>query len=136
MHLGVWEGLTPDEVNDRYDKAYDLWRVSPTKVAIPQGETHDSFRERIRNSLSRLIGSSNGKDLAIVTHGGPIASLISDWLLADYDRVIRRVVIDNAGVTIVEFRLDRPVIRSINSTAHLQGLPVCESHLFTSKACP
>jgi len=39
IHLGAWEGLTPAEVDAKFQNAYQQWTRSPSSVAIPGGET-------------------------------------------------------------------------------------------------
>jgi broad specificity phosphatase PhoE len=58
-------------------------------------------------------------ELAIVSHGGVIASLLADWLGADYDRLLRRLSLDNAGISAVDRRTNPPRVLWINDTDHL-----------------
>jgi alpha-ribazole phosphatase len=135
MNLGVWEGLTPEEINSKYNNAYELWKTAPTQVEIPNAEPHEIFRKRVREAFVKIVARHAAQDIAIVTHGGPIASLLSDWFSADYDRLIRRMVIDNASVTVVDIRPDRPVVCSVNSTIHLKDTELCRSFLIESGPC-
>ena len=48
-----------------------------------------------------------------------IASLLADCLDADYDRLLRRLTLDNAGVSAVNGRTQPPHVLWINGTSHL-----------------
>ena len=91
IHLGDWEGLTPDEVDARFQRAYQQWRTRPSSVVIPGGEPLEAFRGRVRRAVERVMAGVGEGEYVIVTHGGVIAALLADLLGADYDRVLRRV---------------------------------------------
>lgn len=122
MHLGAWEGLTPDEIDARFQRGYQRWRLAPSTVVIPEAEPLDAFRRRVRWALRRVIAGVGEGEYVVVTHGGVIAALLADLLSADYDAMIRRLRLDNAGVTALEFGADLPHVLWINSTSHLRAL--------------
>jgi len=119
IYLGEWEGLTAQEVDGRYQGAYRLWQSSPSQVRIPGAEPLTRFRIRARAAFSRIVDRHPDGRVAIVTHGGVIASLLSDSLDADYDALLRRLSLDNAGVSAVEHAVRPPQILWINETGHL-----------------
>ena len=121
MHLGDWEGLTPDEVDVKFNAAYHQWRTSPSSVIIPGAEPVDQFRLRARQALEKILSGCGEGEYVIVSHGGIIATLLADLVGADYDAVLRRVRLDNAGVTALEFGTGLPHVLWINSTTHLDG---------------
>ena len=119
MHLGAWEGLTPEEIDVRFDKSYQRWRVRPSSVVIPDAEPLEVFRERVRRAFGKIVSGLGDGEYAVVSHGGVIAALLADVLAADYDELIRRLRLDNAGVTALEFGTDLPHVLWVNSTSHL-----------------
>ena len=122
MHLGAWEGLTPDEVDARFAGAYQQWRVRPSSVQIPDAEPLDAFRARVRRALQRIVATFEGGEYVVVSHGGVIAALLADTLRADYDALLRRLRLDNAGITALEFGTATPHVLWINATSHLDTL--------------
>ena len=121
IHLGAWEGLTPEEVNDQYDGAYHLWRASPSQVRIPGAEPIEQFRVRVRTAIHRIMTAGGKGDIAVVCHGGVIAALLADWLDADYDVLLHQLVLDNAGITALDCQVNPPQVLSINATHHLRS---------------
>ena len=121
IHLGAWEGLTPEEVDARFEGAYQRWRLVPSSVTIPGGEPVEAFRARVRRVLTQLISAHRDVDeaLVIVSHGGVIAAWLADSLGADYDRLLHRVAIDNAGISALDCTLDPPRVLWVNATTHL-----------------
>jgi len=121
MSLGVWEGLTPEEIDARFDGGYHLWRVSPSRVVIPEAEPAAAFHQRVTRVFARIALRHLDQEVVIVTHGGVIASLLSRWLDADYDRLLRRMTLDNAGISRVDCRTHPPLVQWVNATHHLNG---------------
>ena len=123
MHLGAWEGLTPAEVDARFGNAYQQWRQSPSSVRIPDAEPTHAFRARVRRVFSRLTGQMGQGEYVVVSHGGVIAAVLADVLGADYDQLLRRLRLDNAGVTAIELDAPIPHVLWVNSTTHLEPAP-------------
>ncbi len=123
MHLGAWEGLTPLEIDERFAGAYQQWKRKPSSVTIPSAEPHEAFRVRVRRAVAELRTALGEGDYAVVSHGGVIAAVLADTLGADYDLVIRRLRLDNGGITALEFGSGVPHVLCINWTAHLDRSP-------------
>ena len=120
MHLGAWEGLTPEEVDIRFQGAYQQWRTRPSSVCIPEAEPLNIFRVRVRRVVAQIITQMEDGEYVVVSHGGVIAAALADLLEADYDVFLRRLRLDNAGVTALEFGAGLPHVLWINSTSHLE----------------
>ncbi len=116
IHLGAWEGLTPEEVDARFAGAYQQWRVAPSSVHIPGAEPLERFRVRVRDAVSRIVAAHREGELVIVSHGGVIAALLADWLVADYDHLLRRLTLDNAGISAFDCRTNPPHVLWVNAT--------------------
>ena len=125
-HLGTWEGLTPEEIDAKFDGAYQQWYRHPSQVTIPGAEPLETFKRRVQDAFERIRATENGREgsVVIVTHGGVIASLLADWLKADYEDILRRVVLENAGVSAVDCDTMPPYIRWVNATQHLTDAPI------------
>ena len=120
MDLGAWEGLTPSEVDARFDNAYQQWRRSPSSVRIPDAESAETFRARVRRIVGKLTGSMGKGEYVVVSHGGVIAAVLADVLGADYDHLLRRLRLDNAGITALDLDAPTPHVLWVNSTTHLE----------------
>ena len=125
MHLGAWEGLTPDDIDQRFGGAYQQWREAPSSVRIPDAEPLAAFRARVGRALKQILATLPGNEgeYVVVTHGGVIAAFLADALLADYDALLRRLRLDNAGITAFDCSLERPYVLWVNFTTHLDHLP-------------
>ena len=119
IHLGAWEGLTPADIDAQFPGAYHQWTSHPSLVQIPGAEPLEAFRRRVRQAMIQVAASFQDGEYVVVSHGGVIASLLADVLDADYDATLRRLRLDNGGVTALEFGVLPPSVLWINATAHL-----------------
>ena len=119
IHLGAWEGMTPEEVDNLYDKGYQRWLKKPSACIIPKGERIGAFRKRISGRVRQIARANRGKTVLIVTHGGAITALLADWLRADFDAILMNLQIDNTSLTFVHETEKSTKLWIINDTDHL-----------------
>ncbi len=119
IHLGIWEGKTPEEVDRLYDLGYQKWLKKPSSIKIPKGELLKNFRNRVTKRVNQILKSNHGKNVLIVTHGGVITALLSNWLKADFDNLLLNLQIDNTSLTMIEEKDKRTRLVFINDASHL-----------------
>lgn len=119
IHLGDWEGMTPEEVDKLYDKGYQRWLCAPSSCRIPKSETLAHFRRRVVGRVARIARENAGKTVLVVTHGGAITALLAEWLKADFDTVLLNLHIENTSLAFVEFHGARVRVCGFNDTSHL-----------------
>jgi len=73
--MGVFQGLTPDEVQARYPDEYARFRSHDPDYVIPEGESVRQLFERSVACFTALATRHAGLTLAAVTHGGVLAML-------------------------------------------------------------
>ncbi len=122
IHLGDWEGMTPEEVDRLYDKGYQKWLRKPSAVKIPKSEGIGRFRKRVISRVKTIARANRGKTVLIMTHGGVITALLADWLKADFDHILLNLQIDNTSITIVEETEKRVRVKAINDASHIVSL--------------
>jgi len=78
--LGLWEGLTPRQLEEKYPKAYKKWRTDPSGVKVPQGEALGDAQNRLIWSLHRALERSRpGAMVGVVLR--PLAyGLVTSWI--------------------------------------------------------
>ncbi len=74
INLGSWEGLTWDEVKERYPREFDKWCLDRRYERAPEGESYQEMVERVLAALRR-IAAINKEDVAVVTHGAVIMGM-------------------------------------------------------------
>jgi probable phosphoglycerate mutase len=140
---GAWEGLLATEIRERYAEVLAGWRRRPLDTWAPGGESLPQVAGRVRPALSAILerlaqgrpaGTLDRKQVAsfldpppnhpwsvVVGHDG----VFKIALLTLFDLPLDRFwmwSMDLCGITVVELRAGRPVLRAHNLTAHLAEL--------------
>lgn len=74
--FGVWEGMSIDEINKKYDGHYNTYINTPHLYEPIDGESFEDIFKRVEESLKTII-SKGGNNILIVSHGVTIKILTS-----------------------------------------------------------
>ena len=122
--VGTWEGLTREEVMERYPEEMERLKAGED-VPLGGGESYAAFSARIEAALSALLASLEGHeaDVLVVCHGGVIATVMAGVLgLRGHKRwpLFRAA---NTSLTELTFAPDgKHELRVFNDTHHLAPL--------------
>jgi broad specificity phosphatase PhoE len=122
MNLGVFQGLTLEQIEARYPIDVIEMRTNYLTYQSPQGESRLMMQERAFAALQDAMKASNGAAearFAVVSHGGTIKILMQK-LFPD-DPQMNRIHIPNTSTTLIE-SLDDVTWRLVEvaATTHLQ----------------
>jgi len=78
--FGDWEGLTYDEIQQRYPDAVAAWGGDPVTVRPPGGESLAEVAARVRGVLADIASRHKGGSVLLVAHGGTLRILLCDAL--------------------------------------------------------
>lgn len=113
-HFGVWEGLTYDEVADRYPEDWARWLTDPPTLKTPGGESYLEMQARVLPALARMIADHPESEIALVAHGGVNRAIICHAIGLDLKHVFR-VEQDHGAINIIDFFPDgTAVIKLLN----------------------
>lgn len=104
MNLGVFQGLTVEEIEARYPEEYHATRADYMNHVIPQGESRRMMQERSRTALYEILAAASENDesdVVVVSHGGTIKALL--LRLFDNNHDIRHISIPNTSITTIEY---------------------------------
>jgi broad specificity phosphatase PhoE len=143
IHQGAWQGLLADEIKERFGAELSAWRRTPLEAWAPGGESLTEVQARVRRSLAAILarlgegrpaGTHDRSHVAgyaephpdhpwsvVVGHDG----VFKVTLLTLFDIPLDRFwmwSMDLCGISVVEFRAGRAVLRAHNLTAHLANL--------------
>jgi broad specificity phosphatase PhoE len=140
---GEWEGLHRTEIDARYAAEVAAWRRRPLEAWAPGGEALPEVQARVRPALAGILASlADGGVPGTMDRpwvaGYTTANLDHPWSIAvGHDGVFKVTLLtlfdvpldrfwmwstDLCGISVIEFRAGRPVLRAHNLTAHLAGL--------------
>ncbi len=110
--FGVWEGMTFDEIKEKWPDAFNSWAANPLKFSPMDGESTIKVRDRALKAFDKIIERNKGQNIAIVSHGGIIRVLLSEMLGMPLENIFR-IAQDYAALNEVEI-WDYPVVKLIN----------------------
>lgn len=123
VNYGYWEGLTMEEIEQRYPKELQQWYLSPVEVAPPGGETQTQVYERCKAAINRILEQGDG-DVAVVSHGATVVFLLEYMLDGTGRDEEDDIIVGNASISTVEYDRDlkRFVLTELNDQEHLSKL--------------
>ena len=119
MHFGHAEGMTIAEAAERFPQILRL-RDDPFDLDFqwPGGDHRRQFHDRVLATFSELAEVHQGRNVAVVCHGGVITSLIAQLdggSPNDYDRY----PVANCSVSHLEVHFQGTTAHRLNDFAHL-----------------
>jgi len=118
--FGIWDGLSIDEVKERYPADYNSW-VCSTSFAPPQGESYDNVAVRIDAAISQIAAEYPGQRVAVVTHNGTIKTAAKVVIDGPAESIFHIDISPCSITTISVWPSDGlRALRTLNEQAHLR----------------
>jgi 2,3-bisphosphoglycerate-dependent phosphoglycerate mutase len=80
VHFGLFEGLTADEIRERYPEHFAIWNADrlAADYTYPEGESRAAFAARVERGLDRMLAiwTPRDKDALLVAHRGVIRAIV------------------------------------------------------------
>ena len=117
VHFGLFEGLTADEIRERYPDHFAVWnadRLAPD-YTYPEGESRAKFAARVERGLERVLAiwtPGGDGDALLVAHRGVIRAIVRKL-------TNRQPVVELGSIQILEFDGEWRVV----------ALDLCESSI-------
>lgn len=97
MKMGPWEGLSEEEVAEKFPQEWKIWNSRPSALKINGRETLKELQLRALKAVKKISDNSKGTRILAVTHVALIRVLIihhNQLPLDDY----RKIDIPNCGL--------------------------------------
>jgi broad specificity phosphatase PhoE len=78
-HFGTWEGLTDEEIHERFPDAAD--------GVLGDGEPRDELDRRVLGALERIAEEHPDGTALVVSHGGPLRAVLRHCGVDGVDRI-------------------------------------------------
>ncbi|MGQ9920829.1 MAG: alpha-ribazole phosphatase [Desulfobacca sp.] len=113
INFGIWEGLTFQEIMDRYPEELRQRFNDLANYRIPGGESLKDLEARLTPALSELRQRHVGQNFLVVAHAGSNRVILSQALNLDLNYIFR---LDQAyaGLNIIDYYPDLAVVRLLN----------------------
>ena len=120
FNYGEWQGLSHQEVKDRYKELYREWLNHPDRVKMPSGESLNDVSKRVVDAVNTVIKRSTGT-VVLVSHRVVNKVLICALLGLDNSH-FWNIKQDTCGITIFSYENGRFTLTRHNDTSYLKPL--------------
>ena len=118
ISFGDFEGLTFDEIKDKYTKEFQDMIQKGYEYKYPNGESLIDSYNRVCIELDNIISNNDDRTILICSHGGTIRNIIT-YLISNSYKYHWNFKIDNGSVTILEVQDGFTVITAMNNTSFI-----------------
>lgn len=102
IYAGVWQGLTFEEIAERYPGTYQTWRTDFANAQPDEGENCQGLYHRVTEFLERVL-TEKEDTVCFVCHATPIRMLESHICGQSASAAQNISWVPNASVTIYEY---------------------------------
>ncbi|MBI4848324.1 MAG: histidine phosphatase family protein [Nitrospirae bacterium] len=136
-NFGIWEGMSFDEIKEKWPDAFNAWADNPLKFSPMGGESTIEVRERAVIALEKILrqnknnplsppfrkGGMGGFDnIAIIAHGGINRVILCELLGVPLENIFR-VEQDYGCLNVIEIWDKYPVVKLINGGSNNLSFP-------------
>jgi broad specificity phosphatase PhoE len=113
VDVGSWQGLTRDEVQERFPDGFRRWLVDFSH-GWDDGESYDELGRRVIAGLLEVAARHRGQRILVVTHGGPMRAAEAAAADAEYADA-RRLAGPIGNCAILVFAVESERLRRVDS---------------------
>ena len=125
---GDIDGLTFEEVAERHSDFFQHWMRGDPSLRLPGGESFMDLRNRTWPFLQHIVSEHIDGEIIVVSHTLAIMSIIAAALgMATSD--FRRIRLNIASISILEFKDGNASLLLFNDTCHWNGLDRVEGRV-------
>jgi probable phosphoglycerate mutase len=117
-HLGIFQGLSSDQIKEKFPEEYKLHRSRGPDYVIPEGE---SVRQQVARNLAYLneIAAKHlGECIVVITHGGVLSGLFRHTFSIPFEAP-RRFEFTNAGLNTFLYEEGNWFLQTWGDLSHL-----------------
>ncbi|MCK5504156.1 MAG: alpha-ribazole phosphatase [Thermodesulfovibrionia bacterium] len=111
-NFGVWEGMSFDEIKEKYPDTFNAWTENPLKFSPIEGESTIEVKDRALKAFNEITERHNSGNIAVVAHGGINRVILCELLGIPLENIFR-IEQDFAALNVIEL-WDYPVVKHIN----------------------
>lgn len=118
--FGFFQGMTPDEISEKFPVDYERWQARDPDFCPQGGESLRDFSQRVRTALQAIVNQHLGQTVAVFSHGGVLDIIYRLANQLDL-QVSRHWPIPNAGIQQLSASAHAIDVLDWGITDHLNG---------------
>lgn len=103
INVGLWQGLSTEEVKEKFPESFIQHNVNPWTHRFDGGETYPEVAERAIKAIDAISKNHEGQTIAIATHGGVVRALLAKFNNVPIEKAGNLPIVPNASICIVEY---------------------------------
>jgi broad specificity phosphatase PhoE len=124
LDVGEVDGMTYDDMKIYHGEFFNKWMRDFTSVRLPGGGFIPELRDQCCATVQDIVkkerkAESDDRAAIVVTHFFPLMCIICDSMGLDLAHC-RRLRVDLASISVLDFNTDNTVLVSLNDTCHLR----------------
>jgi len=120
-NFGLWEGMSFDEIREKYPLELDAWADNPLKFSPLEGESTSAMKGRVIQAMNDIMENRNKENIAIVAHGGVNRIILCHILEIPLENIFR-IEQDYGALNIIEFWNKYPVVKLLNGGSIVESI--------------
>jgi broad specificity phosphatase PhoE len=84
MDFGKWESKTWDQIREMDEEFANRWEADPATLACPDGESCDTFYERVTAELQSIQEEFKGRHVVLAAHAGTNRCILASIVRKSY----------------------------------------------------
>ncbi len=122
IKMGIWEGLTFQEIHDRYPQEVRQKFDDFVHYRIPDGENVIDVKNRVIPKIRELVDRNKGREIVLVGHGGMNMVILCDAINLELGNFFR-ITQGNGCLNIIDYFDDTAVVSLMNGFVETQICP-------------
>ncbi len=118
INYGEWQGLTPDEVRERWPDELHTWYTQPEKATIPGGESLVDMRARGMDAVNEIAPRYPEQTIVLVSHNAINRIILLGILGLPNDRYWH-IKQENCAINVFDVDNNDFTLETMNNTFHI-----------------
>ena len=121
IDYGAWDGLTAEQVSERFHVEHERWIADPAWNPPTNGETAVALAQRVTHEVESIAATHHDGNVLIVSHKATIRVAVCALLGVDVGRFRYRFGCPVGSVSIIEFGAHGPFAAAVADRSHLDA---------------
>jgi len=120
FNYGEWQGLSHQQVKDKYKELYAAWINHPEQVKMPSGESLEDVSERAIGLINNVV--TRYKETVVLVSHRVVNKVLICALLGLDNSHFWNIKQDTCGITAFTYEKDRFIITKHNDVSYLKPI--------------
>ncbi|HKP45582.1 MAG TPA: histidine phosphatase family protein [Pyrinomonadaceae bacterium] len=116
---GAWEGLSKEQVAEKFPNEYEAWLRDPAAHAPTGGELASAVSDRASNVISEIRNQYQDGNVLLVSHKATIRIMLCNLLGIELAKFRYRLACPVSSVSKLELTENGPMLLTLGDRSHL-----------------